>query len=327
MASEMCAIGIDLGGSKIEVALVDRMGVVIKRRRLATDVVGGPEAIAGQIVGGVKELLEDEALSAIGVGVGVAGQIELNTGLVHFAPNLGWHEVQFQSMLSEALGFPSVITNDVRAATWGEWLFGAGKGCDDLICVFVGTGIGGGVVSGGRMISGCGNTAGELGHITVSLHGPDCTCGNQGCMEALAGGWAIARRARSAARGIPATAAVLLEMAGGRPEDISTQMVAEAYRRNDPLACRLLDEAAEALVAGAVTLVNAFNPRRLILGGGVIQGLPELVDRVDQGVRQRALRAATTPLEISISELGNEAGVIGAAALAMRFFSDDVEIG
>jgi glucokinase len=201
---------------------------------------------------------------------------------------------------------------------WGEWLHGAGQGCDDLICLFVGTGVGGGIVSGGHMLSGCSNTAGELGHIPVDLNGPDCHCGNHGCLEAHAGGWAIARRAREAIARDPEAGARLLQMAGGQPDDVTARIVAQAAHQGDPLAQKLVDEVAEALIAGAVGLVNAFNPCRLILGGGVMEGLPELLDRIDQGLRQRALAAARDPLRVLPAQLHNDAGVVGAAALALR---------
>jgi glucokinase len=213
---------------------------------------------------------------------------------------------------------PVVVTNDVRAAAWGEWLHGAGQGCDDLVCLFVGTGIGGGVVSGGRMLAGCSNAAGELGHITVDLHGPQCHCGNQGCLEALAGGWAIARRAQEAIAADPAAGTSLVQMAGGQQKAVTAKIVAQAFHAGDPLAQELVDEVAQALIAGAVGLVNAFNPCRLILGGGVIEGLPELVDRIDQGVCERALEAASAPLQVLPAQLKNDAGVVGAAALAMH---------
>lgn len=250
--------------------------------------------------------------------MGVAGQIEAGSGMVHFAPNLDWHEVPFQAQLSSACKLPVIITNDVRAVTWGEWLFGAGRGCNDLICVFVGTGIGGGIVVNGKILNGCSNTAGEIGHLTVDLHGPRCTCGNYGCMEALAGGWGIARQARQAVSDNPAAGAKLLQLAGGEQDEITARMVADAHKRGDALAGNLLQEAGEALIAGMVSLVNAFNPCRLILGGGVITGLPELIDRVRRGVRHQALAAATSKLEVHTARLGDDAGVIGAAALALQ---------
>jgi glucokinase len=318
MTANLWAMGVDLGGTKVEVAQVDSEGQVRQRLRRATDVKDGPAAIEAEIIAAVRELQESTGSSAAGVGVGVAGQIELASGVVRFAPNLDWHDVPLQADLSRTLRLPVVVTNDVRAAAWGEWLHGAGQGCDDLVCLFVGTGIGGGVVSGGRMLAGCSNTAGELGHITLDLHGPLCHCGNQGCLEALAGGWAIARRAQEAIAAGPAAGDSLLQMAGGQQKAVTAKIVAQAFHAGDPLARKLVDEVAQALIAGTVGLANAFNPCRLILGGGVIEGLPELVDRIDQGVCERALEAASAPLQVLPAQLKNDAGVVGAAALAMH---------
>jgi glucokinase len=317
------AIGVDLGGTKVEVAQVDAQGRVRRRLRRPTDVKDGLAAVEAEIVAAVRELHGSVGHPPAGVGVGVAGQIEPDSGVVQYAPNLGWHEVPFQADLSRTLGLPVVVLNDVRAAAWGEWLHGAGQGYDDLVCLFVGTGIGGGVVSGGQMLAGCSNTAGELGHMTVDLHGPVCHCGNTGCLEALASGWAIARRAREAIAADPSAGAFLLGMAGGQPEAVTAKLVAQAAYQNDPLARQLVDEVAQALVAGTVGLVNAFNPCRFILGGGVIEGLPELVQRVDQGVRRLALAAASSPLQVVPAQLHNDAGVVGAAALAIRSFDNE----
>jgi glucokinase len=318
MTTNMWAVGVDLGGTKVEVAHVNAGGRVQMRVRRATDVRDGPVAVENEILAAVRDLEGSVGNSPVAVGVGVAGQIEPGSGVVRFAPNLDWHDMPLQADLSKSLDLPVTVTNDVRAATWGEWLHGAGQGCDDLVCVFVGTGIGGGVVSGGRMLSGCSNTAGELGHITVDLHGAACHCGNRGCLEAEAGGWAIARQAWQAISADPKAGASMLDMAGGQLEAVTAKIVAQAAHAADPLARQLVDQVAQALIAGAVSLVNAFNPRRLILGGGVIEGLPELVEKVDEGVRQLALKAASSPLQVLPAQLHNDAGVIGAAALAMR---------
>jgi glucokinase len=219
--------------------------------------------------------------------------------------------------LKNLLSLDVSLTNDVRAATIGEWLHGAGRGYGDILCLFVGTGIGGGIVSSGRLIIGCSNNAGELGHMPVDFHGRTCHCGNQGCLEAFAGGWAIAQRAQEAVAADPAAGAPLLEVAHGRIENINGSLVTQLFRRGDPLATRLVEETGEALGAGASGLVNAFNPCRLILGGGVIEGIPELVQRVEEVVGRRSLRAASAHLEIVRAALGGDAGVVGAAALAM----------
>lgn len=317
-SSDVWAIGVDLGGTKIEVAAVEANGKLRQRIRRPTQAEKGPAAVKADLVAAIKAIKNSSSPLPVGVGVGVAGQIDSLKGTVRFSPNLGWDDEPFQEDLHQALGLPVVVTNDVRAATWGEWLHGAGQGCADLICLFVGTGIGGGVVSGGQILSGCSNSAGELGHITIDLNGPSCRCGNRGCLEALAGGWAIAQRAQELMAGDPRAGAFLLEIAAGKLETVTAEMVAQASQKRNPLALRIIDEATQALIAGAVSLVHAFNPCRLILGGGVIEGLPELVGRVARGVRQQALKAATEPLQIMMSGLHNDAGVVGAAALAMR---------
>ncbi len=157
---------------------------------------GGYSAVLNQIVKGVEQLKGADPGFQCPVSASVSpGRWTRETGAVMFAPNLDWHNVPLRAEVEKACAIPVVVTNDVRAALWGEWLFGAGRGAGDLLCIFIGTGIGGGIVCGGKVLEGCSNTAGEIGHMTVDLNGPLCNCGNRGCMEALAGGWAIARRA------------------------------------------------------------------------------------------------------------------------------------
>jgi glucokinase len=320
MRNKAYTIGVDLGGTKTELALVNGSGTILKKIRLATAAQEGPDAVTEKISGAVRDLLQDSGRHAVGLGVGVAGQIGSSGETIRFAPNLGWHEIPLQATLQRELGLPVVLLNDVRAATWAEWLFGAGRECADLLCLFVGTGIGGGVVSGGRMLAGSSNSSGELGHMTVDMHGPLCHCGNRGCLEAIAGGWAIARRARDAVADDPQAGASLLSMANNQADNLTAELVAQGAHAGDPLAGQIVTETAEALIAGAVGLINAFNPARLILGGGVIEGLPELIQHIDQGIRVKALRAASENLQVLPAELHNDAGVIGAAALAMRRF-------
>lgn len=218
---------------------------------------------------------------------------------------------------------PVVVLNDVRAATWGEWLYGGGKGVDDLICLFIGTGIGGGVVSNGKVLTGSNNSAGELGHIIIDLQGPPCNCGNRGCLEAFAGGWAIARQAQNAVTSDPTAGASLLKLANGQLKAVTAETVSQAAQAGDLLSRNLMDQVTEALIAGVVSLVNAFNPHHFIVGGGVIEGQPELVKKIAQGVYARALKAATASLQILPAKLKGNAGVIGAAALAIRSFKNE----
>ncbi len=217
MAGAGYAIGVDLGGTKIEYALVDEKGRIEAQMRHPTDVKGGTAAVEKQIAQGVRELQSRADSPVAGIGIGVAGQIEKDSGIVHMAPNLDWHDEPLKENLDQMLDLPVTVTNDVRAAAWGEWLHGAGRGCEDLLCVFVGTGVGGAVVSGGRMLTGSSNTFGEIGHIPVDLHGPVCHCGNRGCLETLAGGRSIADRARKIAAARSRSGARLLALADGDP--------------------------------------------------------------------------------------------------------------
>lgn len=322
MPPKECAIGVDLGGTKIALGAVDGEGRVLELVRYETDARGGPDAVIDQMAKGVAHLEQEGQYRIIGMGVGVAGQIDPATGTVRFAPNLDWHDVPLQTELERISGFRAAVINDVRAALWGEWLYGAGRDAQNLICVFVGTGIGGGIVSGGQVLEGCSGTAGEIGHMTVDLHGPVCHCGNRGCMEALAGGWAIARKAGDLVRKHPTFGGTILKMAGGKEEDITARAVVQACYVGDALAREIMDEAAEAIIAGITGLVNCLNPCHIILGGGIIEGMPELISRINQGVRGRALATATRGLVVSPAKLGNDAGIIGAAAVAISRFGE-----
>ncbi len=311
---KLLTLGVDLGGTKVETALVDVTGRILASRRRLTHPEKGPDGVIAEIVACVESCVAEAGKRAQGIGVGVAGQVD-RAGTVRFSPNLGWRNVPLKVRLEEALGMVVVVNNDVRAATWGEWQHGAGQGVDDLVCLFVGTGIGGGIVSGGRLLEGCHNTAGELGHLTIVRGGRHCHCPNRGCLEAYAGGWAIAERAQETVRADPQSGQRLVTLAGSI-QQISAATVTQAYREGDAMASRLVEETAQYLAAGVVSIVNAFNPCFLVFGGGVIQGLPDYVSAIERPVRENALKAATENLRIVMAALGDKAGVIGAAALA-----------
>ena len=311
----LLTLGVDVGGSKIETALVNTAGCILASHHCPTHPKKNPDRIIADIVASIEICLREANQAAQGLGIGVAGQVDKVTGTVRFSPNLGWHNVPLQARLEKALGLPIVVDNDMHATTWGEWQYGAGQGVNDLVCLFVGTGIGGGVVSGGCLLEGCRNSAGELGHTTIIASGRRCRCPNQGCLEAYAGGWAIAERAQEAVHAEPKAGQTLVTLAGSIPH-ISATTVSPAYADGDPLAHRLGEETAQYLAAGIVSIVNAFNPCLLILGGGVIQGLPEYVSMIERSVRHNALETAVEHLRIVMTALGNKAGVIGAAAMA-----------
>lgn len=307
-------LGVDLGGTKVEAGLVDPQGHVVVSHRNPTHPDKGPDGVIADVLSCIDSCLAQAGKSAVGAGVGIAGQVTAD-GIVRLAPNLRWQDVPLRTRLEDALHIPVVVTNDVRAAAYGEWRHGAGVGSNDVVCIFVGTGIGGGVITAGRLLLGTGNAAGEVGHTTLIAGGRLCRCGNRGCLEAYAGGWAIAERAQEAVRRDADAGRALVALAG-EVERVSAADVAGAFRNGDPLASRLARETVELLAAGVTGIVNAFNPELLILGGGVISGLPEWVDYIDSEVHARALPAAAEPLRVTKASLGGHAGMIGAATMA-----------
>ncbi len=315
------AIGVDLGGTKVDLGLVETDGQVLSYALYPTNPDEGPEEIISGIIDRINKIKKEAKNKVAALGIGVAGQIDQN-GVVKSAPNLPFENVPLKDRLEEELGLPVLVTNDVNAVTYGEWRYGSGKGVDDLAVVFVGTGIGGGVISGGEMLEGCNNTAGELGHTTIVVEGRKCRCPNLGCLEAYAGGWAIAERAKEAVSKSSSEGEKLISLSGGA-EKITAATVSTAYREGDPLSSRLVEETGQYLAAGVVGIINAFNPCLLVLGGGVIDGLPELIKIVENGVQKRALGPAVENLKIVKADLGAKAGVIGAAAMARNKIAEE----
>jgi glucokinase len=307
-------LGVDLGGTKLNVGLVDAAGRLLSTHKSMIHDSKEPEMVLADISTGVEDCLSKTGQEAKALGIGVAAQVD-RQGVVRGSPNLGWRNVPLKKKLEKQLGLPVVVTNDVNAATWGEWRYGAGRGVDDLAVLFVGTGVGGGVITGGKLLSGCTNSGGELGHITIVSDGRKCRCPNKGCLEAYVGGWAIAERAQETIKTLSTEGRRLLTLAGGIKQ-VTAVTISQAYREGDLLARLLVEETGRYLAAGVVSIVNAFNPCILVLGGGVIEGIPKLIQIVKDIVPTMALEASVEELKIVKAALGGDAGIIGAAALA-----------
>ncbi len=309
-------LGVDLGGTKVNVVLVDSVGRLLFSHKSLIDLSKHSDKVIENMMESVDVVLNKTGQTAGAIGVGVAAQIN-REGFVFGSPNLGWENFLLKQKLEQCLDLPVFLTNDVRAATWAEWRYGAGQGVDDLAVIFVGTGIGGGVITQGQLLLGCNNSGGELGHITLVYEGRKCRCPNRGCLEAYAGGWAIAQRAQEAVKENPEEGEFLLSLAGA-VENITSATVAHAFHENDPLAERLVEQTGKYLAVGAVSVVNGFNPCCLVFGGGVIEGIPELVEIVKRELPSRALRSAVFKLDIVKAKLGKNAGAVGAADLARK---------
>lgn len=303
-------IGVDLGATNLRAALVDLdAAVLVAEERVKLD-DRSPEAVATRLVELVRAVGGE---GPVPVSIGVAAMLRGFTGIVENAPNLGWRGVDFATLVAERLGRRVELHNDVGAITFGEAAFGAARGARDVLCVFLGTGIGGGLIVAGRLSSGSSHLAGEIGHTKVIRGGRPCGCGSRGCIEAYAGGRNLAERARGeVAQGLsPATLAL-----AGEARQVHGGHVDEAARRGDPWANALLDEIAPLLgqvLANAVTLVN---PARVVVGGTVWQGMPQLRERALVAYRELVNPPSGAATSVVTATLGDNAGLLGNAALA-----------
>jgi glucokinase len=309
-------LGIDLGATKVVSALIGRDGAIVAHSGRHVHANDGPEGVIRTLLGSVEACLEgNPSRRPIAVGVAVAAQVDPRTGTVVHAPNLGWRDVPLARRVSEELGgIPAVVLNDARAATLAEWRFGAGRGVSDLFCLCLGTGVGGSAVVGGHLLEGGTHALGEVGHMTIVAGGRKCHCPNRGCLEAYVGGWAIAERAQEAVRSDTEAGASLVARAG-KAEAITAQTVFQTYRSGDSLARRLVRETERFLADGAVSVVNAFNPSLLVLSGGLVAGMPELVPVVEAAVRTRCQPPAAMA-RVVIASLGENAALVGAGEAA-----------
>lgn len=317
-ASGRIAIGVDLGGTRIRAAVVSEEGQIRYRLEQPTRVEEGASSVMQRLLSLIRDTISGSPLERheiIGIGIGSAGQIDPWSGTVLSAtPNLpGWGGTPLAEHVREAFDLPVRVDNDANVAAWGEKQFGAGLGVDHLICITIGTGIGGGVIVNGQLYHGAVGVAGEIGHLTVNLDGPPCNCGSFGCLEAYAAGPAIVARALEAV--MEGTKTALIQMTDNRPEDITVPLIAQAAAEGDPLASRVMQQTGYYIGVGLAGLVNVLNPERIVIGGGVAQAGDSLLQPIEMTVRARAMPVATEALQVVPARLGEDAGVIGAAAL------------
>ncbi len=309
-------LGVDLGGTKLIAAVISSEGEIVAREYRSTRAEEGPEGVVERIfdaINRVVSLARVETSALGGVGIAAAGALDMERGVITASPNLpGWKNIPLRDIMEKRLGIRTFLLNDANAAALGEHRFGVGRGVDDLVYITVSTGIGGGLIIGGKIYSGICGSAGEIGHMTIDVNGPRCRCGNIGCLETLASGTALAMEARERiAHGAKTS---MLELAGGEPGDITAKTVSEAARGGDPVALELVSRAGSYLGVGMVNLINIFNPEMIIVGGGMSRMGDMLLDPAREVVRERAFRLPADAVRIVISELGDDAGVLGAAA-------------
>ena len=313
------SIGIDLGGTKILIGLVEKeSGKVVSHIKKKTKKEKGPENIVRKMVEGVEELLEESGKSFTeisSIGIGSAGQIDRKNGIIIGAPNLDCYNLNLKEILQDKFNIPVFVANDVEVATISEQKFGAGKGCADFVCVFVGTGIGSTIVKNGHIIYGATGTAGELGHIIVDLNGRPCACGAHGCLEAYASRSAIETRIEGALKkGRKSCISEYLE----EGKAITSSMIRKSIEREDELVTQCVSEASEYLSGGLASVINLINPELIILGGGLIEAVDYFYKQTIKKAKSKSLPVPAEKIRFSKTILGDYSGVIGAALLDER---------
>ncbi len=305
-------LGVDIGGTNIKFGVVDEAGTILLRRRTETGAQRGSGAIVSSIVQEIESVLKDPLLQnrkLESIGLGVPGTADSVRGVVVYAPNLFWRNVELAAALQPVFQTPVFVAQDTRAAAWAEYLVGEGRGLRGLAAVTLGTGIGCGLVLDGKIFHGALNTAGEFGHQIVAIGGEACNCGRCGCLEAHAGGLAIVREAKKRIAALDA----LLD------RDSSNVTVADVYRlaeQNHPQARELTESVVRFIGIGLVNLINLTSVEMICLSGG-ISNAPRalLLDPLVEFVRTRAYEAASNSVRICRSMLGEDAPMIGAALL------------
>ncbi len=310
-------LGIDIGATKTKILLLNAQGKILEKRQILTQSFGAVEPIIERASKEIERILNKRKIKKSQlplVGVGLAGQLDPKTGYVDNSPNLKWFGLQFGKKFEKRLGIKIRLANDVNAAAWGEFLYGAGRGCQDLVAVFVGSGIGGGIVANGKLVEGASGTAGEVGHLIFRENGLLCDCGHRGCHEAYAGGVPMENRMRKAVR--QGKSPLVEKMVGGELSKINTRTIYLASQKGDRTAERIWKDAVMSLGVLCANLVSLLNPEVLVLGGGVIKGNPELVRIIRDFINQRAVELSAQKVAVVKSQLMGDAVALGAAGLA-----------
>lgn len=314
----MIYLGIDLGGTNIAAGLVSEDSRIIYKKSRPTNLPKLPEEIVKDIytlsVDTVKEA--GYSFQDIGcLGIGIPGTVNYKDGIVEYANNLNFVNVPFVKLLKQYFSIPIFCENDARAAAFGEYIAGAGRNSQSMILMTLGTGVGGGIIINGKVWHGLNSAAGEIGHMVIHYNGKACTCGRKGCLEAYASATAFSKMALSEVPHHPESS---LYDAINRTNRCNGKMIIDAVRQNDPTACRIFDEYCGYLADGITNLINIFQPEVFIIGGGLSASgdllLKPLKERIYPNLYSRY---SSTNTDIRMAELGNDAGIIGAAKISL----------
>jgi len=314
-------ICLDIGGTKVLGSVFDENLKIVCTVKKKTKAEEGQEKIEERIIGIIEELIIKSQMdrgSLVAIGAGAPGIINESTGQIIFTPNIPWKNYNIKKVIEERFNAPFHIGNDVKMGVLGEWKYGVGKGKENIVGIFVGTGIGGGVIINNKLYAGAKHSGTEIGHMIINTEGPYCNCGQRGCLEAYASKIAITREIRSQMQRGRKT--VLSDLMGDTTV-IKSKMLKKAIDEKDELALEVLDKAVYYLAAGAGSLINIFNPNMLIFGGGVFEALGGyMLPKVQEKIRRFSMPAVFEGTEIVQSKLGDDSILYGSLALIMERF-------
>ncbi|MBM7551584.1 ROK family protein [Thalassobacillus pellis] len=315
------AIGIDLGGTKILAALITKDGDILSNLEVETLAAKGPDVVYQQVVSSVHKLIRESQVNKnrlLGIGIAAAGVINMQNKEVIFANNTGWRNMPIGELLESEFELPVHLVNDANAAAIAERIWGAGKGAENLVYITVSTGIGAGIISDGRLITGEGDSAGEFGHISIDVNGSKCGCGNRGCLENLASGTAIAKTAKEKLRNGEYSEFFT------ETDSPSAEEIGKASLKGDTFSQKLLKETATYLGVGVTNMVHILNTGVIVFGGGVMNLSDILLPEIKKTVNQRGIPSMVDRVNIVKSELGMNAGVLGAVGYYFEESGDKV---
>ena len=304
-------VGVDLGGTKIYTALVDLEGNIIKEKTVGTLAFEGENAVMGRIIDTINYVIDGTEKNLIkSIGIGSPGPLDVKNGIIIENSNLPFKNFEIVKTIRETYDLPTYLDNDANVATLGEFMFGAGKGTENMVFITASTGIGGGAVINGKLFRGTTGNALEVGHTIVANEGPRCGCGNIGCAEALGSGTAIGKRAKEAV-------ATNVETSLKNYENVTSKEVFKEAANGDRVAKNILETSLNYLGIAVANTITNFDPEKVVIGGGVINGGSIVLDTIRRVVGERALKTFVDSCTVEKAVLGGKAGVLGAAALAI----------
>ncbi len=316
-------VGVDMGGTKILSAVIDAGGNILGTSKVSTGADEGTSVVIDRIAESIQKAINKsnvDKASIQAIGIGAPGPLDPETGIVIFAPNLGWRDVPLKAELQARTGLPTFVDNDVNVGTLGEHAFGAAQGVQNVVGIFVGTGIGGGIILKGELFHGASKTAGEIGHIIVQADGPRCGCGTRGCLEAIASRTAMAKQFRKAIQK-KRKKSMLTKLTDGDLSVIRSGVLVKAIRAKDKVTLKVFKKATKYLGIGIGSIVNFLNPDMIVLGGGVVEALDDtFIDNIRSYAEKYALPNTLNGVQIVRAKLGDNSGILGAAALARQRF-------